>query len=87
MSQLGYELSPDHKRKVRDAALVREATIRQKVSIGGVVYPNFTQAAKATGISARSIKRYAHNGVPIQARRNGLLSEGQYNLAKTIKLV
>ena len=87
MAPDGTVMSAAHKQKVKEAALRREATIRQKVSVGGVVYVNYTQAARATGISPRSIKRYAQNGVPIQARRNGLLSEGQYHLAKTIKLV
>ena len=55
----GAELSREHREKVRKAALKREASIRQSVVVNGVKYPNYSQAAKATGLSPRSIKRYA----------------------------
>lgn len=55
----GYTFSPEQRENVRKASLLREATIRKKVSVNGKVYPNLTQAAQATGVSARSIARYA----------------------------
>jgi hypothetical protein len=82
----GQVMPPEQRERVREAAFRREATIRQKVSVNGVVYDNFSQAAAATGISPRSVRRYAREGVPRQAMRNKLLSPEQYALALTIKL-
>jgi hypothetical protein len=83
----GYVWTAEQRANLRQASLRREATIRQKVSVNGVVYANFTRAAAATGISAKSIKRYALEGVPKQASRNRLLTPEQLALAKTITLV
>jgi hypothetical protein len=55
----GYVFTPEQRENLRQASLKREATIRKKVSVNGRVYPNLTQAAKATGLSARSVARYA----------------------------
>lgn len=60
----GGELSKEHREKVRKAALVREASIRQPVVVNGVKYPNYSRAAKATGLSPRSIKRYVLSDKP-----------------------
>lgn len=55
----GYVYTPEQRENLRQASLKREATIRKKVSVNGQVYPNLTRAALATGLSARSIARYA----------------------------
>lgn len=60
----GRELSKEHREKVRKAALEREASCRQPVIINGVKYPNYSRAAKATGISHRSIRRYVKSDKP-----------------------
>lgn len=60
----GLSLSPSHKAKVRQKALEREATRNRKVVVGGVVYPNVTQASKAVGLSPRTVKRYAESNKP-----------------------
>lgn len=83
----GYVWTAEQRENLRQASLKREASIRQKVSVNGVVYDNFTRAAAATGISAKSIKRYAIEGVRPQTSRNKLLTPEQLALAKTIKLV
>lgn len=83
----GYEWTAEQRKRLSAASLKREATIRQKVSVGGVVYNNYSQAAAATGISTKSIKRYACSGVPPQASRNKLLTPEQLALAKTCRLV
>lgn len=63
----GYVFTAEQRAIVSKASLLREATIRKKVSVNGQVYPNLTRAAIATGLSARSIARYAvssnHNNV------------------------
>jgi hypothetical protein len=55
----GYIQTPEHRENVRKASFLREATIRKKVSVNGVVYNNLTQAARGSGLSARSVARYA----------------------------
>lgn len=83
----GYVWTAEQRATLRQASLQREATIRQKVSVGGVVYDNFTRAAAATGISAKSIKRYATEGVRPQAGRSKILTPEKLALAKTIHFV
>lgn len=60
----GGELTKEHREKVRIAAIAREATIRRPVVVNGVKYPNYSQAAKAAGVSPRSIKRYVLSDKP-----------------------
>lgn len=55
----GYVFTSEQRENLRKASLLREATIRKKVSVNGIVYPNLTQAAKANNLSARSVARYA----------------------------
>lgn len=55
----GYVFTSEQRENLRQASLKREATIRKKVSVNGVVYPNLTQAAKHNNLSARSVARYA----------------------------
>lgn len=55
----GYVFTSEQRENLRQASLKREATMRKKVSVNGQVYNNLTQAAKATGLSARSVARYA----------------------------
>ncbi len=86
MPREGETMSAAQRERVRQAAIRRESTIRQKVSVNGVVYDNYSQAAAATGISIRSIRRYANHGVPPQATRNKLLTPERHALALTIKL-
>lgn len=86
MPREGEVMSPTQRERVRQAAIRRESTIRQKVSVNGVVYDNYSQAAAATGISVRSVRRYANHGVPPQATRNKLLSPERHAVALTIKL-
>lgn len=50
--------TPEVVARVRAAAFAREARIRKKVSVNGVIYPNITQAAKAVGVSPKSIANY-----------------------------
>lgn len=60
----GYVCTPEHKAKVRKAALIREATIRKKVSINGKVYDNQTRAALALGVCPRTIRNYINSTDP-----------------------
>jgi len=60
----GLIRSPETRERVRQASLLREAAIRPKVSVNGTIYNNLTHAARETGISARSIKRYALSTQP-----------------------
>ena len=55
----GYVFTPEQRENLRQASLKREATIRKKVSVDGVVYPNVSQAARGSGLSPRSVARYA----------------------------
>lgn len=58
MERGGWECTKEQRENMRQASIKRESTIRRKVSIKGVVYPNMMQAANATGLSARTIARY-----------------------------
>jgi hypothetical protein len=53
--------TPEHREATRQAALRRSTKVYRKLSVSGVVYPNLTQAAKATGISARALGMYARS--------------------------
>jgi hypothetical protein len=83
----GYVWTVEQRERLREASLKREGTIRQKVSVGGVVYNNYSQAAAATGISPRSIRRYAIEGVKPQSGRNRKLAPELLAIAKTITFV
>ncbi len=80
----GYVWTTEQRKKLSTASLAREATIRRKVSIGGVVYDNATRASIATGISTRSIFRYA-NGIGTVKPRH--ISMAMFELCKTIRYV
>ncbi|MNC14030.1 hypothetical protein D3C81_366050 [compost metagenome] len=67
----GYVWTAEQRKNLREASLKREAAIRQKVSVNGIVYANLTQAGKAIGVSAKTIKRWATEGIPAQSSRNG----------------
>lgn len=51
--------TPDVVANVRAAALLRESKIRRRVYVKGNIYANNTYAAEATGLSPRSVARYA----------------------------
>lgn len=55
----GYTLTPEHIAKVRAAAIRRGLTGYRRICVAGVTYPNMTVAAEKTGISTRSLRRYA----------------------------
>lgn len=55
----GYVFTTEQRENLRKASFLREATIRKKVSVNGVVYNNVTQAARGSGLSPRSVARYA----------------------------
>lgn len=55
----GYEHPPEHRAKVRAAAIRRGLTGYRYIRVAGVTYPNMTIAAEKTGISTRSLRRYA----------------------------
>lgn len=53
------QLTPEHREKVRLAAVLRANTQYRAISINGRTYPNVLQAAKAEGVSARALRTYA----------------------------
>lgn len=57
--RIDAELTPEHREKVRLAAVLRANTCYRSISINGRVYPNVLQAAKAEGVSARALRFYA----------------------------
>lgn len=67
MPHLGYESTQVHRDRIRKAALIRESMRQRKVWINGKVYDNLTRAEQATGISARSLKRYILSDNPKHA--------------------
>ena len=83
----GYVWTAAQRQNLSKASLKREATIRQKISVNGFVYPNLTYAAKALGVSARTIKRWATNGIPEQSARNGNVSKNLLNAIHVIYFV
>ncbi len=57
----GYEQTPEHIAKVKLAAQRRANLMYRKISVCGVVYPNVSQASKATAVSSRALQRYAES--------------------------
>lgn len=60
-SNEGREHGPEVREAYREAALIREAKLRQPVSVKGVLYPNVRNAAKVVGLSLREVTWYAED--------------------------